>query len=212
MEGAHAQGIQTTATIMCGHVERYEHIARHLLRIRRLQSKTMGFSEFVILPFVHMEAPIYLKGSSRKGLTLRETILIHAISRLTLNPYFKNIQASWTKLGHDLLRTCLRAGVNDLGGTLMNETITRAAGASHGEETTPKEMERIIRSIGRLPRQRTTNYGEVNELNRVRSFEASSLEEPTYSVVNKYERNKKTEKRKLYRPGLEREMTGADII
>tara|TARA_A100001011_G_scaffold382740_1_gene452982 strand:+ start:4152 stop:6638 length:2487 start_codon:yes stop_codon:yes gene_type:complete len=212
MEEAHAQGIQTTATIMCGHVERYEHIARHLLRIRRLQARTMGFSEFVILPFVHMEAPIYLKGSSRKGLTLRETILIHAISRLTLNPYFKNIQASWTKLGHDLLRTCLRAGVNDLGGTLMNETITRAAGASHGEETTPKEMERIIRSIGRQPRQRTTNYGEVNQLNRVRSFEASSLEEPTYSVVNKYERKKKTEKRKLYRPGLERKMTGADIV
>ena len=94
----------------------------------------------------------------------------------------------------------------------MNETITRAAGASHGEETTPKEMERIIRSIGRQPRQRTTNYGEVNQLNRVRSFEASSLEEPTYSVVNKYERKKKTEKRKLYRPGLERKMTGADIV
>ena len=212
MEGAHAQGIQTTATIMCGHVERYEHIARHLLRIRRLQSKTMGFSEFVILPFVHMEAPIYLKGFSRKGLTLRETVLVHAISRLALNPYFRNIQASWTKLGHDLLRTCLQAGVNDLGGTLMNETITRAAGASHGEETAPREMERIILSIGRRPRQRTTNYGEVSELNRARSFTAGTLEEPTYSVVKKYERKKKTEKRSLYRPGLERKITGADIV
>lgn len=212
MEGAHAQGIQTTATIMCGHVERYEHIARHLLRIRRLQSKTMGFSEFVILPFVHMEAPIYLKGSSRKGLTLRETVLVHAISRLALNPYFRNIQASWTKLGHGLLRTCLQAGVNDLGGTLMNETITRAAGASHGEETAPREMERIILSIGRKPRQRTTNYGEVSELNRARSFVAGTLEEPKYSVVKKYERKKKTEKRSLYRPGLEGKITGADIV
>ena len=212
MEGAHAQGIQTTATIMCGHVERYEHIARHLLRIRRLQSKTMGFSEFVILPFVHMEAPIYLKGFSRKGLTLRETVLVHAISRLALNPYFRNIQASWTKLGHGLLRTCLQAGVNDLGGTLMNETITRAAGASHGEETAPREMERIILSIGRKPRQRTTTYGEVSELNRSRSFAAGTLEEPTYSVVKKYERKKKTEKRSLYRPGLERKITGADIV
>ncbi|MCY4533703.1 MAG: 5-amino-6-(D-ribitylamino)uracil--L-tyrosine 4-hydroxyphenyl transferase CofH, partial [Gammaproteobacteria bacterium] len=132
MKAAHEQGFNTTATIMYGHMEEYRHVARHLLRVRRLQMETNGFTEFVILPFIHMESPVYLKGHARKGPTFRESVLIHAIARLVLNPCFRNIQASWTKLGHEGIKACLQAGVNDLGGTLMNETITRAAGASHG--------------------------------------------------------------------------------
>jgi len=212
MEAAHGVGFNTTATIMYGHIEQYHHVARHLLRVRDLQAKTGGFTEFVILPFIHMESPIYLKGRARQGPTFREAVLIHAISRLVLNPHFRNIQASWTKLGHDGVRACLQAGVNDLGGTLMNETITRAAGASHGQETSPEEMEEIIRSIGRTPRQRSTAYGEVSELQRQRSFGAVALTEPTYTSAKKY--NRKTNKNDLVRNGLEDEerLSSQDII
>ena len=214
MEAAHEVGFNTTATIMYGHIERYEHVARHLLRVRALQEKTGGFTEFVILPFIHMESPLYLKGNARKGPTFREAILIHAISRIVLHPVFKNIQASWTKLGHDGVRACLQAGVNDLGGTLMNETITRAAGASHGQETSPQEMEQIITSIGRTPKQRSTAYGEVSELQRQKSFGAKTLLEPIYDSAAKYERSGPKQKKDLVRPGLEPEdkITGADII
>ena len=204
METAHAQGFNTTATIMCGHMEEYKHVARHLLRVRNLQLKTGGFTEFVILPFIHMESPIYLKGRARKGPTFREAILVHAIARLVLHPCFKNIQASWTKLSHDGVRACLQAGVNDLGGTLMNETITRAAGASHGQETSPEEMEEIIRSIGRVPRQRSTTYGEVSERQKQKSFGASELQDPVYTSALKYERKKQgSGKKQLYRPGFD---------
>jgi len=213
MEAAHGQGFNTTATIMYGHMEQYKHVARHLLRIRDLQEKTGGFTEFVILPFIHMESPIYLKGRARKGPTFREAVLIHAISRLVLYPLFKNIQASWTKLGHDGVRACLQAGVNDIGGTLMNETITRAAGASHGQETSPEEMEEIITSIGRTPRQRTTTYGEVTELQRQKSFGAVAMVEPTYSSAKKYERKQSRKQQDLVRNELEPEtLTSQDII
>ena len=207
MEAAHKQGFNTTATIMYGHIEKYEHVANHLLKVRRLQAKTGGFTEFVILPFIHMEAPMYLKGGARKGPTFREAVLIHAISRLVLNPLFRNIQASWTKLGPEGLKACLNAGVNDLGGTLMNETITRAAGASHGQETSPEEMESIISSMGRQPRQRATNYDEITPLQHQRAFGANVLLEPSYTSAKKYERTggKKT----LYRPGLEKDEVGA---
>jgi len=213
MEAAHGQGFNTTATIMYGHMEQYKHVARHLLRIRALQEKTGGFTEFVILPFIHMESPIYLKGRARKGPTFREAILIHAISRLVLYPLFKNIQASWTKLGHEGVRACLQAGVNDLGGTLMNETITRAAGAAHGQETSPEEMEDIIRSIGRTPRQRSTTYGEVTELQRQKSFGAVAMVEPTYNSAKKYERKQSKKKHELVRNEIEPEkLTSQDII
>ena len=213
MEAAHGQGFNTTATIMYGHMEQYKHVARHLLRIRDLQEKTGGFTEFVILPFIHMESPIYLKGHARKGPTFREAILIHAISRLVLHPLFKNIQASWTKLGHEGVRACLQAGVNDLGGTLMNETITRAAGAAHGQETSPEEMEEIICSIGRTPRQRSTIYGEVTELQRQKSFGAVAVLEPTYTSAKKYERKQSRKKQDLVRNELEPEtLTSQDII
>jgi FO synthase len=173
MRAAHAVGFKSTATIMFGHVERYEHWARHLLRIRRLQNETAGFTEFVPLPFVHMEAPIYLKGRARPGPTFREAILMHAVARLALNPSITNIQASWVKLGAEGVRHCLSAGVNDLGGTLMDESISRSAGASHGQEMTPQEMEQIILSAGRVPRQRTTLYADADSTLRQRSFDAA---------------------------------------
>jgi FO synthase len=129
-----------------------------LLRIRALQADTGGFTEFVPLPFVHMEAPIYRKGRARRGPTFREAVLMHAVARLVLHPLIPNIQASWVKLGPAGVRACLDAGVNDLGGTLMNETISRAAGASHGSEYPAAAMERLIGSAGRGARVRTTLY------------------------------------------------------
>jgi FO synthase len=159
MRTAHRIGFRTTATIMFGHMEKPVHWARHLLRLRALQAETGGFTEFVPLPFVHMEAPIYLKGRARCGPTFREAVLMHAVARLVLHPLIPNIQVSWVKMGPEGVKACLEAGVNDLGGTLMDESISRAAGASHGQEMTPETMERLIRSVGRTPRQRTTLYG-----------------------------------------------------
>ena len=161
MRAAHRAGFKTTATIMYGHVDRYHHWARHILCQRALQIETGGFTEFVPLPFVHMEAPIYLKGRARRGPTFREAVLMHAVARLAFHPVLPNIQTSWVKMGPEGIKVCLRAGANDLGGTLMDETITRSAGAVHGQEMTPDAMERIIRSTGRLPRQRNTVYGAV---------------------------------------------------
>jgi FO synthase len=173
MHAAHRSGLRSTATIMFGHVDRYEHWARHLLRIRDLQAETGGFTEFVPLPFVHMEAPIYLKGRSRRGPTFREAVLMHAVARLALNPLITNIQTSWVKMGPEGVKACLRSGANDLGGTLMDETITRSAGASHGTEMTPAEMERVIRSLGRLPRQRDTLYRTAAQERYRASFDAA---------------------------------------
>lgn len=173
MRTAHKIGFKSTATIMFGHIECYEHWARHLLRLRRLQGETGGFTEFVPLPFVHMEAPIYLKGKARPGPTFREAILMHAVGRLVLYPHINNIQASWVKMGPEGVRQCLAAGVNDLGGTLMDESISRSAGASHGQEMTPQAMESIILSAGRIPSQRTTTYAVADDAMRRRSFEAA---------------------------------------
>jgi FO synthase len=158
METAHAVGLRSTATIMFGHVDGYRHWARHLLRIRAQQERTGGFTEFVPLPFVHMEAPVYLKGLARKGPTFREALLMHAVARLALDPVITNIQASWVKMGPEGAALCLDAGANDLGGVLMNESITRAAGAVHGQELGAADMERVIRAHGRRPWQRTTLY------------------------------------------------------
>jgi FO synthase len=132
--------------------------ARHLLAIRDLQARTGGFTEFVPLPFVAMEAPIYLKGRARRGPTFREALLMHAVARLALHPLVPNIQASWVKMGVEGVKRCLTAGANDLGGTLMNESISRAAGTQHGEELPPAEMAATIRSLGRMPQQRDTLY------------------------------------------------------
>ncbi len=175
MATAHDVGFKTTATIMYGHIDRPLHWGRHLKRIRDLQVQTGGFTEFVPLPFVHMEAPIYLKGKARKGPTFRESLLMHAVARLALHPVIPNIQASWVKMGPRGVAECLNAGVNDLGGTLMNESITRAAGASFGQELPPEEMESVIASVNRIPRQRSTAYGEPPEHQVRRSFGAAEL-------------------------------------
>ena len=181
---AHGLGLRSTATIMFGHVEAPRSWARHLLAVRDQQRRTGGFTEFVPLPFVHMEAPIYLRGRARPGPTFREALLVHAVARLALHPWITNIQASWVKLGPDGARAALVAGCNDLGGTLMNESISRAAGASHGQELPPEAMEELIRSAGRTPRQRTTLYG-VPPAERTRaSFGAPPLAEPVNPSVN----------------------------
>jgi FO synthase len=175
---AHRVGLRSTTTIMFGHVEGPRSWARHLIALRDQQRRTGGFTELVPLPFVHMEAPMYLKGKARPGPTFREALLVHAVGRLALHPWITNIQASWVKLGVEGAQAALRAGVNDLGGTLMNESISRAAGADHGQELPPEAMEAAIRAVGRTPRQRTTLYGEPPE-DRVRaSFGAPPLSEP----------------------------------
>ena len=205
METAHRVGFRTTATIMYGHMESSVNWARHLLRLRALQERTGGFTEFVPLPFVHMEAPIYLKGRARRGPTFREAVLMHAVARLALNPHFSNIQTSWVKMGNPGVKACLNAGVNDLGGTLMNESITRAAGAEHGQELAPARMEELIRSCGRIPKQRSTAYGEVPAERIKRSFEAPELTPPINQIASGYERAGSGVERpaELVRPGLE---------
>ena len=174
-EAAHRAGLRSTATVMFGHVDGPASWARHLLVVRDLQARTGGITEFVPLPFVHMEAPLYRKGRARPGPTFREAILMHAVARLGLHPWIRSIQASWVKLGVGGALTALRAGCNDLGGTLMNESISRAAGAAHGQELPPERMEAAIRSIGREPRQRTTFYAEPDPRRVSRSFGAAPL-------------------------------------
>lgn len=175
VEAAHQVGLKTTSTIMFGHIDHPRHWARHLMILRELQERTGGITEFVALPFVAMEAPIYLRGLARPGPTFREAIMMHAVARLVLNPVIPNIQASWVKLGSDGLRLALRCGVNDVGGTLMNESITRAAGSQHGQEKAPESMEIMIRGAGRWPVQRTTLYARQSQERQVHSFAAAEL-------------------------------------
>lgn len=177
MEAAHAAGFRSTATIMFGHVERIEHWARHLLRIRALQQRSGGFTEFVPLPFVAAEAPMFRRGQARQGPTFRETILMHAVARLVLQRHIPNIQTSWVKLGERGATVALNCGANDLGGTLMNESITRAAGAQHGQELGPERMEALISGIERVPRLRTTIYGTPPAERRAAAQQAAPLAE-----------------------------------
>jgi len=177
-EAAHRVGLKSNVTMMFGHVEGPRSWARHLVESRKQQRRSGGFTEFVPLPFVHMEAPIALKGQARRGPTFGEVLLVHAVARLALHPWITNIQVSWVKLGPDGVAAALRAGVNDLGGTLMNESISRAAGAEHGQEFAPEAMEALIRANGRVPRQRTTLYGDAPEERRRASFGAAPLAEP----------------------------------
>ncbi|MDQ2805090.1 MAG: 5-amino-6-(D-ribitylamino)uracil--L-tyrosine 4-hydroxyphenyl transferase CofH, partial [Pseudomonadota bacterium] len=175
VRAAHRLGLRTTATIMYGHVERPVSWARHLLALRDLQLETGGLTEFVPLPFVHMEAPMYLRGRARKGPTFREAVLMHAVARLALHPLITNIQVSWVKMGPEGAAACLNAGANDLGGTLMNESISRAAGTEHGQEFPPAAMEALVHSIGRVPQQRDTLYRPVADDRRAASFVAAAL-------------------------------------
>jgi FO synthase len=160
-ETAHAVGLRSNVTIMFGAVEQPVHWARHLVRTRELQRRTQGFTEFVPLPFVHMAAPIYLQRRSRRGPTFRETVLMHAVGRIAYHGLIDNIQASWVKIGGDGSRQLLQAGVNDLGGTLMDENISRAAGAAHGQGMEPADFADLVAPLGRPLAQRTTLYGRV---------------------------------------------------
>ncbi len=174
---SHALGLRTTSTILYGQGCRRSPLnwARHLLVLRDLQAETGGFTEFVPLPFVHMEAPMYLRGLARKGPTLREAILMHSVARLALHPLITNIQTSWVKMGPEGAALCLNAGANDMGGTLMNESISRAAGTQHGQEFAPEAMEGLIGGIGRVPVMRDTVYRPVGNERRAQSFGAPEL-------------------------------------
>jgi FO synthase len=158
---AHSVGLRSNVTIMFGAVEQPRSWARHLIRTRDLQRETGGFTEFVPLPFVHMATPIYLQRRSRRGPTFRETLLMHAVGRIAYRGAIDNIQISWVKMGAQGVSQILRAGVNDLGGTLMDENISRAAGASHGQMMDAERFEAIVAPLGRTLVQRTTLYGRV---------------------------------------------------
>ena len=208
MEAAHALGLRSTATIMFGHVDGPRHWARHLLRVRALQERTGGFTEFVPLPFVAMEAPLYLKGRARRGPTWREAVLMHAVARLALHPVIPNIQTSWVKMGREGAAACLRAGANDIGGTLMNESITRAAGASHGQEFPPEEIELLVEQMGRTPVQRTTLYDRAPAARRAAAQDAAPLAPVVNPPARRYERRAAASD--LVRPGLDAGATAAE--
>ena len=188
IEAAHGVGLKTTSTIMYGHLDGPVSWARHLSRLRALQERTFGITEFVPLPFVHMEAPIYLKGFARRGPTFREAVLMHSVARLALHPVIPSIQTSWVKMGDAGVAACLNAGVNDLGGTLMNESISRAAGTRHGQECPPERMEAMARAVGRDPVQRTTLYGAPPDSQHAASFGAAPLTPVIQTPAGKYAR------------------------
>lgn len=164
---AHRVGLRSNVTIMFGAVEQPVSWARHLLHARALQRETGGFTEFVPLPFVHMAAPIYLRGRARRGPTFRETVLMHAVGRIALHGWVDNVQCSWVKVGLDGAAQLLRAGVNDLGGTLMDENISRAAGAGHGQGVEEAQLREVAARAGRSLEQRTTLYGRPERLSGV---------------------------------------------
>ena len=159
---AHELGIPTTSTIMFGHVESNEHIVRHIDLLRDIQKQTGGITEFVPLSFVHTEAPMFMKSLDegvRTGPTGMDVVKVHAIARIMLNNWIPNIQASWVKEGSRVSQLLLNAGVNDLGGTLINESISTSAGAQHGQLMRPAEFRQMIRQAGRIPVERYTTYG-----------------------------------------------------
>jgi FO synthase len=155
---AHELGMPTTATMMYGHVDTPAHWVGHLRVIRGIQARTGGFTEFVLLPFVHASSPIYLAGLARPGPTRRENRAVHAVSRIMLHGAISSIQCSWVKLGDEQCRDVLAGGVNDLGGTLMEETISRMAGSQNGSYKTISQLAAMVTAAGRPVRQRTTTY------------------------------------------------------
>jgi 7,8-didemethyl-8-hydroxy-5-deazariboflavin synthase CofH subunit len=158
---AHAQGIRTTSTIMYGHIERHDHWMRHMNLLRSIQKDTGGFTEFVPLSLIHQEAPMYRRAlvpGVRPGATGVEVVKMHSIARLFLGPTFRNVQSSWVKEGPKLAQYLLTAGANDVGGTLINESISTSAGAGYGQLVPPAELRRLIRDAGRVPAQRSTEY------------------------------------------------------
>lgn len=169
MEVAHSLGIKSTATIMFGHIDDLESWVNHFKLIKSIQIKTQGFTEIVPLPFVHMGSPIFLQGKSMPGPTWDEIVLMHALARIYFYNTVDNIQASWVKLGHDGAKVLLRSGVNDLGGTLINENISRASGANHGQETTDSEFINLIKDADKIPYLRNTLYTSFKNLEDVSS-------------------------------------------
>ena len=169
MEVAHSLGIKSTATIMFGHIDDLESWVNHFELIKSIQIKTQGFTEIVPLPFVHMGSPIFLQGKSMPGPTWDEIVLMHALARIYFYNTVDNIQASWVKLGHDGAKVLLRSGVNDLGGTLINENISRASGANHGQETTDSEFINLIKDADKIPYLRNTLYTSFKNLEDVSS-------------------------------------------
>ncbi|AYY12080.1 7,8-didemethyl-8-hydroxy-5-deazariboflavin synthase [Actinobacteria bacterium YIM 96077] len=175
---AHELGLRSSSTMMYGHVDAPHHWVAHLRLLARLQDETGGFTEFVALPFVHHNSPIYLAGVARPGPTVQENRAVHAMARLLLHGRIDNIQCSWVKLGIEGCRQVLQGGVNDLGGTLMEETISRMAGSEHGSRKTISQLEEIVEPLGRHARQRSTTYGEVSEERRRAARTAERLQLP----------------------------------
>ena len=169
MEVAHSLGIKSTATIMFGHIDDLESWVNHFQLIKNIQIKTNGFTEIVPLPFVHMGSPIFLQGKSMPGPAWDEIVLMHSLARIYFHNTIDNIQASWVKLGHDGAKVLLESGVNDLGGTLINENISRASGANHGQETTDMEFISLINDAGKIPYLRNTLYTSFKNLESVSS-------------------------------------------
>ena len=167
---AHRLGIQSTSTIMFGHIETPEDRVRHVAKIRDIQKETGGFTEFVPLNFIHTEAPMYkhqLHEGISRGASANDVLLTHAISRIMLNNCINNIQMSWVKEGPKMAQVLLLWGANDFGGTLINESISTSAGATYGQLLKPKEMRRLIREIGRIPAQRSTSYDIQKYTNQI---------------------------------------------
>ena len=178
---AHTCGIRTTSTLMYGHVETPEHWVNQILLLREIQEETGGFTEFVPLGFVHTNTLLFHQGLSRPGPTLGEHLKIHALARLMLAGSINNIQVSWVKLNRGLSQLCLQAGANDYGGTLMEENISREAGAAAGQYTSPEEFQSLIREIGRIPAERNTTYSRIEIKAPFESFPAEPLLEPEFA-------------------------------
>ncbi len=159
VRAAHEVGLRSSSTLMYGHIESVEHIASHLELLRDLQKQTGGFTEFVPLGFIHHQTRLYLEQGSRPGASMPEDLRLVAVARLFLRPWIQNIQVSWVKMGRKMAQMGLLSGANDFGGTLMEESISQAAGSEHGDHIEAHEIEQLVREIGRLPYERTTTYG-----------------------------------------------------
>ena len=183
IKAAHAVGLPTTSTMMFGHVENMKHVAHHLPSIQKIQLETSGITEFVPLPFVAEEAPIYRRGLSRPGPTFKEAVLVHSVSRILFHNTIKNIQGSWVKMGLPGLKVLLSAGINDVGGVLMNESITKAAGASFGQELELDKVLEITQSLGLNLVQRNTLYRTLNT-NMSKLVDLQKI--PLEPIVNDY--------------------------
>ena len=178
---AHSCGIRTTSTLMYGHIETPEHWVNQLLLLRGIQDQTGGFTEFVPLGFIHNNTLLFHQGLSRSGPTLAEHLKIHALARFMLARSINNVQVSWVKLNSKLSQLCLQAGANDYGGTLMEENISREAGATAGQYTSPEEFQSLIRQIGRIPAERNTLYSRIQIKEIFESYPAEPLLEPEFA-------------------------------